>query len=198
MSSLYEVGTLGIFLKKVAYDCARYGYTEYALREIPEGKDREAVARELVKHYRITRCRTTRAGRKKEGKANVTLVMYRKWFVLLATKGAHETFSRIVRRDLHSSPLHFMGYSVGMKGEMPWVMVAPKRWKRIEDIGREIALHNEEKVRDFFHRFLEKVSGYRFPGVVAQKKKLLAEVNERRRRARLPRIRVPETWRGRQ
>ena len=133
-----------------------------------------------------------------EGKANVALVMYWRWFVLLGTKGTHETFSRIVRRDLKTSPLHFMGYSVGVRAGVPWVMIAPKRWQRIEEMGREIALHNEKKVTDFFHRFLEKVSGYRFPGVVAQKKKLFAEVNERRRRAGLPRIQVPETWRGRQ
>jgi len=194
VSNLYQAKTLGIFLKKVAYDYARYGYTEYALREIPEGKDVAKVGQKLCEQYQVTRCRMARSRRKKGGQANVTLVMHRRWFVLLGTRGTHETFSRIVRRDLRTWPLHFMGYSVGMKGNTPWVMIAPRRWQRIEEIGQEIALHHTEKVHDFFHRFLEQVSGFRFPGVIEQKKRLLSEVNERRQRAGLPKIPKSEAW----
>ncbi len=122
----------------------------------------------------------------------MALVMYRRWFVLLGTSGTHETYSRIVRRDLKTWPLYFMGYSIGMKGNTPWIMIAPRRWRRIEEIGQEIALHNTEKVHDFFHRFLERVSRLRFPGVIEQKKTLLGKVNERRRRAGLSKIPVPE------
>ncbi|OWY64259.1 hypothetical protein B7486_48235 [cyanobacterium TDX16] len=124
---LYQVETLGIFLKKVAYDYARYGYTEYALREIPEGRDTGEVRDKLLRQYQVTRCRMERARRKKAGKANVVLVMHRRWFVLLETRGRHETFSRIVRKDLRRWPLHFMGYSVGIREGVPWVMVAPRR-----------------------------------------------------------------------
>ena len=192
--NVYQAKTLGIFLKRVAYDYARYGYTEYALREIPEGKDVAKVGQKLCEQYQVTRCRMARSRRKKGGQANVTLVMYRRWFVLLGTRGTHETFSRIVRRDLRTWPLHFMGYSVGMKGNTPWVMIAPRRWQRIEEIGQEIALHHTDKVHDFFHRFLEQVSGFRFPGVIEQKKRLLSEVNERRQRAGHPKIPQSEAW----
>ncbi len=192
MSNLYQAKTLGIFLRKVAFDYARYGYTEYALREIPEGKDVARVGQKLCEEYRVTRCRMTRSRRRKGGQANVALVMYRRWFVLLGTSGTHETYSRIVRRDLKTWPLYFMGYSIGMKGNTPWVMIAPRRWQRIEEIGQEIALHNTEKVHDFFHRFLERVSRLRFPGIIEQKKTLLGKVNERRRKAGLSKIPVPE------
>jgi hypothetical protein len=89
-----------------------------------------------------------------------------------------------------------MGYSVGMKGGEPRVMVAPRRWKRIEEIGNEIALHNTAKVHDFFHRFLGRVSPFSFPGIVRQKEKLLEDVNERRKTAGLTSIGTP-VWRGR-
>ncbi len=87
VSSIYQAKTLGIFLKKVAFDYARYGYTEYALREIPEGKDIGEVEEKLIKQYRVTRCRMERARRKKAGRANVVLLMHRRWFVLLGTQG---------------------------------------------------------------------------------------------------------------
>jgi hypothetical protein len=45
-------------------------------------------------------------------------------------------------------------------------------------MGGRIALHNERKIHDFFHRFLRKVAPFSFPGVVRQKEKLLEEVNE--------------------
>jgi len=194
MPKRYEAKTFGILLRKVVYDYARYGYTEYALREIPKGVDVAAVHEKLIREYRVTYCRMTRAMRKGEGMANVVLITYKRWFLLLGTPGRHETFSRIVRRNLSTWPLHFMGYSVGMKGNISYVIVAPRRWRRIEEIEKEIALHNTEKVYDFFHRFLERVSVFRFPGVIKQKKRLLGEVNESRRRAGLLKISVPKSW----
>lgn len=182
----YEAETLGIFLWKVTYHYVKYGYCHYAVREIPEGKDLLVIDEKLLRTYGVTYSRMTRLRRKREGLGNVIYIRYRRWFILLGTDGQHEAFSRIVSRNIQTSPLHFKGYSVGLKGKKPWVMVTPHRMKRIKVIAYGIALHNERKVTDFLRR----ISPYTFPGVIEQRRQLLTEVNRRRKRAGLPLIQV--------
>jgi hypothetical protein len=174
----YKARTLGIFLRKIAYDYVRYGYTEYAVREIPVGVDEKGVWEKLLREYEVTYCHMRRARRRREEKGNVALITYGRTFVLMGSPGEHGKFGRIVRRNIRTSPIHFGGYSVGVKGGVPEVRVGARRWKRVEDVGHGIALHDHRKVTDFLHRFLERVSPYRFSGVVRQKEKLLREVNE--------------------
>lgn len=150
----HKAKSLGWFLRKVAYDYARYGYHHYALREIPQGKDLEAVDQKLLSIYQITYCRTTRARRRKNGLSNVALVRYKRWFLLLGTDGRHETFSRVVTRDFRIAPLHFGGYSVGLKNQEPSVMITPNRMTRIREIALKIALHNDQKLLTSFTDFL--------------------------------------------
>jgi len=45
--------SLGIFLSKIAYDYVRYGYYEYVLREILEGKDLDAIDESKLSGCRV-------------------------------------------------------------------------------------------------------------------------------------------------
>lgn len=191
----YEAETLGIFLWKVAYHYVKYGYCMYALREIPEGKDLDGIDEKVRFAYKVTYCRMTRLRRKKDGMANVVYIRYRRSFILLGTSGAHESFSRIVTHDINTVPLHFKGYSIGVKGGGPSVMITADRMKKIAAIANGIGLHNEGKVTDFF----QSISPYTFPGVVGQIRALLFRVNRKRKRAGLsviPDLHTSKTYRS--
>lgn len=191
----YEATTLGIFLWKVAYHYVKYGYCLYAVREIPEGKDLSGIDLKIRSAYQVTYCRMTRLRRKKDGLSNVVYIRYRRFFILLGTPGAHESFSRIVKHDINTVPLHFKGYSIGIKGGKPSVMISGDRMKKIAAIADVIALHNEKKLTSFFKR----ISPYTFPGVMGQIKELLFWVNRRRKRAGLsviPALHTSTTYRS--
>ena len=189
MRSRYVAERLGSFLGKIAYSYARYGYHWYALREIPDGKDLDAVDEKLLTSYGVTYQHMRRRRRREEGWANVAYVRYKRWFVLMGTTGRHESFTRICRKHLLEEPLYFGGYIVALHGGEVTVLVSPRRWKRIRELAHRIALHNEAKVFHFFHTWLHgKVAPFSFPGVMKQKTTLLAEVNTRRRVAGLPTI----------
>ncbi len=173
----------------------RYGYCMYALREIPEGKDLDGIDEKVRFAYKVTYCRMTRLRRKKDGMANVVYIRYRRSFILLGTSGAHESFSRIVTHDINTVPLHFKGYSIGVKGGGPSVMITADRMKKIAAIANGIGLHNEGKVTDFF----QSISPYTFPGVVGQIRALLFRVNRKRKRAGLsviPDLHTSKTYRS--
>jgi hypothetical protein len=160
----YEAETLGIFLWKVAYHYVKYGYSLYAVREIPEGKYLDGIDLKIRSAYNVTYCWMTRLRRKKDGLSNVVYIRYRRSFILLGTPGVHESFSRIVVHDINTVPLHFKGYSIGIKGGKPSVMITAHRMKKIAVIAFRIALHQERKVTAFF----KGISPYTFPGVVGQ------------------------------
>jgi len=173
------------FLGRVAF-YARYGYLWYAIRKIPEGKDLEAIDQKLRDTYGVTYQRMKRKTRKDKGLSNVMYVRWKQWFVLLGTPGRHETFTRIYRKHMGVESLFFGGYVVTGDGA---VLVAPRRWKRIEGMASRIALHNERKVYHFFHVWLnQKIAPLPLPGITRQKWRLWKEVNERRRVAGLPLI----------
>lgn len=181
--SKYEVATLGMFLFKVML-YMRYGYVRYAVREIPLTKDVNRVDNNIITTYRVTFHRTTRANRRKKGWANVVYIRFNYTFILLATHGTHEAFDRIISRNFHTTPLHFRGYSLGIRQGKPHLIITPTRYKAIRKELQNIALHNQSKVTAYFQR----ISPFRFAGINQQKWKLFLEVNKRRKKAGLARI----------
>lgn len=189
----YEAKTLGLFLSKVML-YMRYGYVRYAVREIPATKDIVEVDRKILTAYGVTFHRTSRATRRKKGLANVVYIRFHHTFILLATYGTHEAFDRIVSRNFNTTPLHFRGYSLGIKQSKPHLIIAPTRYKAIRKELQNIALHNQSKVTAYFQR----ISPFRFAGINQQKWKLFVEVNKRRKVAGLARIEWAEAkkWKG--
>jgi hypothetical protein len=124
---------------------------------------------------------------KEKGEGNVVLVRYQRIFVLLGSTGTHETFSKLARRDIRTHPIHFGGYSIGVRGGSPWVQITPHRYRKLQQLFYAISLHNEAKVSDFLVRAFY----LNFPGVRAQRKQVLKVINERRKRAGLSEVTRP-------
>ena len=94
-----------------------HGYWFYVTGRVPEGKSAEAVDRKLIEKYDIALSRQQRWRRKQLGQANLHYVRYQDFFVVVATHGKHRFFSEEAKsvRDFRKSPLHFHGYSIGVK-----------------------------------------------------------------------------------
>lgn len=182
----HEVSCLGMFLRKVAIDYLRHGYTKYALRTIPEGKNLERVDWKIIKSYDVTFCRSTRARRRRKGLANVIYLRYGDRFILMASRGSHEVFDKIHSFDFAQTPLFFDGYTIGVKRNKPCVMIQPRRFHDIRKQILAICLHNQGKVEQGFRT----ISPFKFPEIIRQKRKLLGEINERRHTAGLKRIEI--------
>lgn len=185
----YEVNTLRQFLQRVASVYLVNGYVRYALREIPGEKDPLGVERKLLDSYGIVRCRTTRMRRRAKGLASVGYVRLGHTFVLLATEGEHPTFDRIRSYDFRTTPLHIRGYSVGVRRGKPCIEVSRQVWVEVERRFERIGLHDLV--------VLEKKLGalpyYHFPGVLQQKRSLVAAINRRRKRSGLPQVSLFES-----
>lgn len=182
-----EAKHLGDFLRRIAIDYARFGYTRYALREIPQDKDVASIDKKLRDTYNVTSCRTTRMRMKQKGQARVQYLRFRHSFILLGTEGIHTEFSRIQTHDMRISPLHFRGYSIGFIGETVSVQVSHDVWSRVKWQIHAVALEGKPIVE----KAISSLPFYRFPGVVRQKFSLVSDINTRRKQAGLPLIRVP-------
>lgn len=189
----WEAQSLGDFLRRIAIDYARFGYTRYVLRDIPLDKDPAAIDQKIRAAYHVTSCRTARMRMKRQGKARVQYLRFRHSFVLLATEGTHEAFARLHSYDMKDAPLHFQGYSIGFKGSTVSVQVTSRVWRRIErHIGR-ITFESQSLVE----QAIISLPFYKFPGVIRQELALISALNTRRRQAGLPVIRTP-LWQTKQ
>lgn len=182
----YEVDSLGVFLRKIAFDYLRYGYKRYAFRVIPPDKDLETIDQKIIQNYQVSFCRSTRLRRAQKGLGNVVYLRYGNRFILTASDGFNEPFDKIHYLYFHKQPLLIDGYTIGVKKNKPCVMVQPRRWAMIRNNVLAIALHNQAKVENRFRS----ISPFSFPEVIRQKRKLLNEVNHKRHLAGLPKIDV--------
>jgi len=180
-----EAPTLGDFLYRIALGGFHFRYFRYAVRSIPEGKDLQPLDRKLMDTYGVTSCRMRRLRQRRAGHASVQYVRYRSTFILMATEGAHATFSRIRSFDVRVAPLHIGShYTIGCSGDRVSVRIARSTWKKVEAYHVACALREHEVVE----AKLRGLSFYRFPGVVAQIKQLTAAINQRRKQAGLSAI----------
>jgi hypothetical protein len=184
MAYSFVVTTLDALIRRVAIDYLRFGYCRYVVRHIPLDKEPNLVDAKLIQTYNITQDRMVRLRRKQKGLANVVYVRQGHRFILLATEGTHPTFDRICWRDLRVAPLHLACYSIGVKAEKPCVRVARHTWKPIEEYFLSIALRPTPEVK----AKINNLRFYSFPGVIRQKLKLVKAVNQRRKKAHLPRV----------
>jgi hypothetical protein len=181
-----EVKTLGAFLQRIAVYGFRCGYKRYAVRHIPEGKDLVVIDRKLIDTYGVTRCRMQRLRERQRGNASVQYVRWGHSFILMATDGAHPTFSKVRSFDARVSPLHFGGYSIGFSGDAVSVRVAQDVWQPMCARLITSALRDKQIVEQ---QFLT-LPYCRFPGVVAQLRSAETAINQKRQRAGLKLIEV--------
>jgi hypothetical protein len=179
--------TLGDFLRRIAFDYVRFGYYRYAVRTIPEGKDLVKMDEKLRRTYGVTSCRTARMRQRKKGLAVVEYLRWHHTFILLATDGESEPFSRIRSYDIRQTPIHLGGYSVGLRGKTVSVEVSRQTLHAVKRSIKRIELRNRAEVEKAF----ASIPWFHFPGVVGQKWKLLHQVNQRRKAAGLPEVAPP-------
>ena len=182
----FEAESLGQFLRKVAIDYLRYGYTRYALRTIPEGKNLAKIDAKLMFIYQVAISRPQRARRRTKGLANVVYLRFGNRFILMADEGLHPQFDKLCFLDFRFKPLVFDGYSIGFRGGKPCVSICAKRFRSTRKNLLKIALHNQSKVEHYF----DNVSPFSFPGIIRQKRKLLSDINKRRKAAGLRKVQI--------
>lgn len=186
--------SIGEFIRRIAIDYVRYGYVRYIVREIPEGKDLDAIDRKLCIHYDVTQCRTTRMRRRQKQQAVVQYVRYGHSFVLLATEGKHDKFESLTSYDCRMTPLQIKSYSIGLKNGRVLVCVRHELWTDTSRHFDRYALHDLQKVK----RKLGSLPYCNFPGVIHQKQKLVSQINQRRQKAGLPLVSVTSILKTRQ
>lgn len=144
-----EASSVTGFVQQLACAYLRHGYWYYVAGMIPREKDRRRVDDKLVAKYEIGLSESTRARRKKLGRANLQYLRYEEVFVILATEGVHEFKEEEgdQLRDMRRVPLRFRGYSISFRpGGRTRAGEADPRWHAHVEIERE----KYKELRDYF------------------------------------------------
>lgn len=154
-----EATTVGGFVQQLAVAYVQHGYWFYVTGHVPERKCRLAVDAKLIDRYDIAISKWARARRKQAGKANVQYLRYRRFFILIATRGEHRFFEdEPTFRDIRRDPLGFAGYSIGYKRgtDRKWhvsVRIHPTEYLRLKAYFLELATRRStEKLTTEFQR----------------------------------------------
>lgn len=105
------------FVQQLASSYLRHGYWWYVCGVIPAWKNCELVDEKLISKYEVNVSESTRARRKRSGRANLQYLRFERFFVLLATKGAHLFYEHEAGaiRDIRRVPIKFHGYSISYR-----------------------------------------------------------------------------------
>jgi hypothetical protein len=105
------------FVQQIACCYLRHGYWFYVLGRVPGDKNPADVDAKLIAKYGIGVSESTRARRKRLGKANLQYLRHERTFVLLATKGEHDFFQAEAQsiRDMRHVPLKYGGYAISYR-----------------------------------------------------------------------------------
>src|SRR5262249_51175949 len=141
------------FVQQLAVGYVGRGYHFYVVGWVPDGKDPRAVDEKLILKYGITSSKAKRARRKAAGFANVQLLRYQRFFVLLATPGKHHFFEeeRPNVRDARKVPIKFGPYSVSYKAGHPHVRIAREEFRNVRALmlTRALALSADALEAEF-------------------------------------------------
>ena len=178
------------FLQQLAVAYVANGYWFYVTGRVPDRKDPATVDEKLIRQYRIAISKWTRTRRKQAGQANVQYLRCNRFFVILATHGAHPFFAAEGERvhDIRRKPLHFMSYAVGCRkgrdGQRwhPSVRIERGLFCELKARFTNLAVHRsvEELCREFRALDFEPYAPVR-----DQLRGLLRAVNHRRKTAGL-------------
>jgi len=138
-----EATTLAGFIQQLACAYLRHGYVYFVRGEIPEDKDPRLVDRKLLDRYRIAVSKWQRVRRKHAGLANVQYLRLDRTFVLLATEGLHEFFTREAARirDARRTPIRVGGYAVSVRGGHVHVRIDLSAYRTLRAALFEQAVH---------------------------------------------------------
>lgn len=117
MQYRFETTSVTGFVQQIACCYLRHGYWWYVTGVIPPHKDPATVDRKLIEKYDIAVSESTRARRKRLGRANLQYLRHDRFFAIFATRGQHEFFTEEAAsiRDIRRIPLKFHGYSISYR-----------------------------------------------------------------------------------
>ena len=170
------------------------GYWFYVSGHLAEGKDFASLDAKLIRKYDANLPESTRYRRKKQGRANIRYLRYRRRFFLFATKGEHvfyETESASIR-DIRRTPLRVGGYSLSFRRDgrdqsrrRVHVRIAEEPYKNL--IAR-FEQHATRLSADTLAARLYEIDYRGYAPVRSQLCRLLRIVNKRRKAAGLSRL----------
>lgn len=132
------------FVQQLAVNYVTHGYWRYVTGMLPESKDIARIDAKLVDKYGIDISPWSRARRKKRGLANLQYIRHDRFFVLVATEGAHPAFLReegAVLRDAREVPICYAGYAIGYRGGHASVRIEQGELKRLRAYFLDVAVH---------------------------------------------------------
>jgi hypothetical protein len=138
-----EAASVGGFVQQLAVSYVRNGYWFYVAGRVPEDKEPEAVDRKLIERYDIDLSKWARARRKRLGMANLQYLRYGRFFLILATHGAHRFFSDEAKvvRDVRRQPITFAGYAISHRGGRPHVRIERTEFRLLSAYLLDLAFH---------------------------------------------------------
>jgi len=179
-----EARNLEAFIQQLAVSYVAKGYWWYVTGWIPERKDPREIDAKLIEKYGIGISKQARPRRKARGLANMHYLRHERFFVLIATRGAHEF--RVIEadsiRDIRREPIVHGGYSVGFRGGHASVRIARKEYKDLRLYFEDIAC--EKGLEELLEHF-NSLPFARYAPVRRQVLNLRAAVNRRRKESNL-------------
>ena len=147
----YEATTLEGFVQQlVSYVSS--GYRWYVTGRIPGRKDPANVEARLVEKFGIELSDSQRWRRSGRGEANLRLLRYGRFFVLIATPpmGKHVFYEEEghLIRDIRKSPIRLEGYAVSSRRDGSLRRKGQERWRVHVRLTREAL--EEQRARFFY------------------------------------------------
>lgn len=159
MTYQHEARSVPGFVQQLAVSYIQHGYWFYVSGDVPERKCPLAVDEKLLDRYGVRMSKWARARRKRIGRANVHYLRYRRFFVLIASRGEHHFFANEPTfRDIRREPLSFSGYSIGYKlgADRKWhasVRIHPTEYLKLKAYFLDLATRRSvEKLTAEFQR----------------------------------------------
>lgn len=136
-----EARDLEAFIQQLAVSYVARGYWFYVTGHIPERKDPRAVDEKLIAKYQLDISKQARARRKARGLANMQYLRHGRFFVLIATHGAHEfrVYEEDSILDIRREPIVHGNYSVGFRGGHASVRISRHEYRRLRAYFEDIA-----------------------------------------------------------
>jgi len=168
----YVVESEAAFVRQLAVSYVGCGFWFYVTGTIPEGKDAMRTDEKLLRRYQVNISKWARARRKKAGLGNVHYLRHGRFFVLLASYGAHRFFLEEDFRDCRRAPIKAFGYSIsyrkGVDGKgHPSVRIGRDEYRRAKDYFESVACHRS------FEGLCRELGGLRFEPFAPIRRQLL-------------------------
>ena len=133
-----EVVSVEGFVQQLAVGYVQHGHWFYVTGLVADQKDPRAVDAKLIERYGLGVSKWARARAKAVGRASMRYIRHGRFFVMIATRGAHEFFERETNiRDIRRVPIRYGGYSISYRRgvDRRWhasVRIAPDEYRRLK------------------------------------------------------------------